>query len=94
MGGIAAAILLAAAIMALDYEPADMVVIGPLYLAIAVAFGAGVPALYRRRMVRMRADISQRMAPMAPPGTAIRLDTAALTIGGRTTPWPDIAIER
>ena len=93
VGGIGAAILIAAAIIALDYEPADMIVVGPLYLAIAAAFGLGLPPLYRRRMVRMRDDISKRLARMAPPGTAIRLDTEALTIGGRAKPWADIAIE-
>lgn len=93
VGGIAAAILIAAAIIALDYEPADMIVVGPLYLVIAVAFGVGIPPLYRRRMARMRDDISKRLARMAPPGTAIRLDTEALTIGGRATPWSNIAIE-
>jgi hypothetical protein len=93
VGGIGAAILIAAAVIALDYEPADMIVVGPLYLAIAAAFGLGLPPLYRRRMSRMRDDISKRLARMAPPGTAIRLDTEALTIGGRATPWSAIAIE-
>ncbi|HEY1615187.1 MAG TPA: hypothetical protein VGF97_16000 [Rhizomicrobium sp.] len=41
----------------------------------------------------MRDDISKRLARMAPSGTAIRADTTALTIGGRATPWSDIAIE-
>jgi hypothetical protein len=93
VGGIAAAILIAVGIMALDYEPADLVVIGPLYLVILAAFVMGGPALYRRSMARMRDDITRRLARMAPPGTAVRLDAAGLTFGGRATPWSDIAIE-
>jgi hypothetical protein len=93
LGGVAAAILIVVAIIALDYEPADMVVIGPVYLLSFAAIGAAGSVFYRRRMAQIRDKAAQRLARMAPPGTAVRLDAAGLTFGGRATPWSDIAIE-
>jgi len=93
VGGVAATIVIVATIMALDYEPADMVVVGPICLAVLAAMGTGLPALYRRRMAQMRDKTARRLARMAPAGTAIRLDAAGLTLGGCATPWSDIAIE-
>lgn len=93
LGGIVAAILIAVAIIVLSYEPADIVVVGPLYLVILAGMGLGGPALYRRGMARRRDQLTARAARMAPPGTTVRLDATGLTLSGRPTPWPDIAIE-
>jgi len=93
VGGVAAAVLIVAAIITLDYEPADMVVVGPLYLLILAALGAAGPALYRLSMARLRDDTARRLARMAPPGTTLHLDATALTLDGRATPWPAIAVE-
>ena len=91
--GVAAAILIVTAIMAIGYEPGVMVVVGPLYLVILAAMGWGAPWLYRRSMARFRDKIARRLARTAPAGTAVRLDGAGLTFGGRATPWSDIALE-
>jgi hypothetical protein len=93
VGGIVAAILIGVAILTLSYEPADMVFIGPLYLVILMAMGWGGPAIYRQSLSRMRDTIVPRLARMAPAGTAVRLDAAGLTVGGRTTPWSAVTIE-
>jgi hypothetical protein len=93
VGGIVAAILIGVGIMAIDYEPADMVVIGPLYLAILVGMAWGGPAMYRRSQTRLRDKITARLARLPPAGTTIRLDAAGLTISGRATPWSAIAVD-
>jgi hypothetical protein len=93
LGGILAAILIAVAIIALSYEPSDIVFVAPLYLVIMAAMGVGAPAFYRRSMARRRDQLVRRAARTAPPGTAVRLDATGLTLDGRPTPWPNIAIE-
>jgi hypothetical protein len=74
LGGIVAAILTAVAIVTLSYEPADIVIMGPLYLgSLAVMVVAG-PPLFRMGTARRRDELARRAARMAPPETAVRLD--------------------
>jgi hypothetical protein len=93
VGGVVAAILIGVAVGALSYEPADMLVVGPLYAVILVAMGVGGQFVYRRSLANFSDKLVQRAARMPPPGTTIRLDAQGLNLAGQLTPWPDIAID-
>jgi hypothetical protein len=93
LGGIVAAILVGAGIMAVSYEPDDIVVVGPLYLAILAGMGFGGPAVYRLATARRREELARRAARTAPAGTAVRVDANGVTLAGKPTRWPDITIE-
>ncbi|MBV8189487.1 MAG: hypothetical protein JO339_19760 [Alphaproteobacteria bacterium] len=93
VGAVVGVILLVAALATLEYEPADIVVIGPLYAVILAAIGLAGPALYRRSLVLIRDKTERRLARLAPTGTAVRLDASGLTVGECLTPWSDITIE-
>jgi hypothetical protein len=59
-----------------------------------VAFPFVMFWVYRWRLSRWNRQAPQRMAAAPPPGAAVRLDAAGLTVGDAFVAWGDLVVER
>ena len=89
--GVVAAV---AVIMASLAGPADQPIVLPAAALILFLLGAFFVFNYWRRQKVWRRDLPRRLEGMAIEGTAIGVDAAGVTVGGRVQAWPSLAIEQ
>lgn len=83
-----------AVIMASLAGPADQPIVLPAAALILLLLGAFFVFVYWRRKQIWRRDLPRRLEGMASEGTAIGVNAAGVTVGGRVHPWPALAIEQ
>ena len=83
-----------AALLASLAGPADQPIVLPAAALILFLLGAFFVFNLRRRQQAWRRDLPRRLEGLASEGTAIGVDAAGVTVGGRVHAWPALAIEQ
>jgi hypothetical protein len=91
MSGFCILLIVGVAVMA---DPPDRLYIFPFALAVLVFVLWLLRWSYRRTQRRWLAQAPARAADLPPPGTAVRLDAAGLTMGDRAIAWPSLSVAR
>lgn len=92
MLGLAGAIIVAAVVGCLAWEPQDLIVIGPLVVVVAV-FLAWVVRFASARNIRRTTARAEAQAALAAPGVRIRVDDAGLSVGPARHAWRELRLE-
>jgi hypothetical protein len=87
-------IAIIAAIIASGAEAADLPVVFTGAVLSVGALGLFFVFMVSRRARSWRQDLPRRLVGMAPAGTAIGVDVAAVAVAGQIFPWPTLAIEQ
>src|SRR5580658_10818 len=91
--GVAGAIAIAALVMAASWEPGALIVVLPIYLALAGGVAWLLWWAYRRNLAKLRVRADAQLPRMAAAGTNIRADADGLSIGQIRHAWPDLVID-
>jgi hypothetical protein len=90
--GVVAAVIAIVPPPMIAADPRDWMIIAAAILAIWIFFAWYMPFMYRRKLKQFASRMAAATLPAA-PGTAVRADQTGLTIGDRSWPWPQIAID-
>jgi hypothetical protein len=91
--GFGALIMVAAIAAAASYEPRDLAVVVPLAVVAAAATAWLLRFVYRRNVAKIRARAQAQLPHMPAPGTVIRIEPEALSVGGHRQAWTALSIE-
>jgi len=91
-GGLAGVIGAGALAAAAAYEPRDLVLAAPLYLAVGGVLWVLLRYVFRRNLAKAQAR-AEALAATLPAGAAVRIDDAGIGFAGRTVAWTDVGID-